>query len=180
MSASFFGSRVSDLIDATQTCLFFAFLNLYRNLFLSARRSPDALTLESCDATQTLCDSFRSHRACSDCGISVANRFVKSKRKFRLRVDDCVRMAYRGGRVKLAPQRVVLPFADREEAGRLLAKALERYRGTNPLVLAIPRGAVPMARLIANALDGELDVVMVRKLGAPGQVRGGDTGRYRF
>ncbi|MGH7726637.1 MAG: phosphoribosyltransferase [Candidatus Eiseniibacteriota bacterium] len=51
----------------------------------------------------------------------------------------------------------------------MLAEALVDFRGRNPLVLAIPRGAVPMARLIADRLDGELDVVLVRKLGAPGQ-----------
>jgi putative phosphoribosyl transferase len=63
---------------------------------------------------------------------------------------------------------IKLPFENRNEAGRLLAQALHAYHGKNPLVLAIPRGAVPMARLIAESLDGELDVVMVRKLGAPG------------
>jgi len=51
----------------------------------------------------------------------------------------------------------------------LLAKRLDHYKGHHPLVLGIPRGAVPMARIIANALDGDLDVVLVRKLGAPGQ-----------
>lgn len=61
----------------------------------------------------------------------------------------------------------LLPFRDRAEAGRHLAAALARFRGAKPLVLAIPRGAVPMARIIADALDGELDVVLVRKLGAP-------------
>jgi len=48
-----------------------------------------------------------------------------------------------------------------------LAKALEAYRGRNPLVLAIPRGAVEMGAVIAEALGGELDVVLVRKLRAP-------------
>ncbi|SFN47512.1 alpha/beta fold hydrolase [Dokdonella immobilis] len=61
----------------------------------------------------------------------------------------------------------LLPFRDRAEAGRHLAAALARFRGSRPLVLAIPRGAVPMARLIADALDGDLDVILVRKLGAP-------------
>ena len=58
-------------------------------------------------------------------------------------------------------------FQDREHAARRLAKRLERYRGQHPLILAIPRGAVPMARLIASHLDGEMDVVLVRKLRAP-------------
>ena len=60
-------------------------------------------------------------------------------------------------------------FANREEAARLLAEQLGNERGKNPLVLGVPRGAVPMARIIADALDGELDVVLVRKLRAPGQ-----------
>lgn len=58
-------------------------------------------------------------------------------------------------------------FKDRLDAARLLALALDKYRGSNPLVLAIPRGAVPMGQLITTALGGELDVVLVRKLGAP-------------
>ena len=58
-------------------------------------------------------------------------------------------------------------FADREDAARQLATALQEYAGKNPLVLAIPRGAVPMARIIAHELKGEFDVVLVRKLPAP-------------
>ncbi|MCD6079110.1 MAG: phosphoribosyltransferase [Ramlibacter sp.] len=58
-------------------------------------------------------------------------------------------------------------FTDRIHAAGLLAEALSHYRGQNPLVLAIPRGAVPMAVLIADALQGELDLVLVRKLHAP-------------
>ncbi|HEU4664478.1 MAG TPA: alpha/beta fold hydrolase [Dokdonella sp.] len=60
-----------------------------------------------------------------------------------------------------------LPFADREDAARSLGEALAKYRGQNPLVLAIPRGAVPIARIVADMLGGELDIVLVRKLGAP-------------
>lgn len=60
-------------------------------------------------------------------------------------------------------------FRNREQAARLIAERLARYRGQRPLILAIPRGAVPMGRVIARALDGELDVVLVHKLGAPGQ-----------
>ncbi|MBK9160375.1 MAG: phosphoribosyltransferase [Nitrosomonadales bacterium] len=58
-------------------------------------------------------------------------------------------------------------FRDREDAARRLAKALVQYRGQHPLVLAIPRGAVPMTRIIADELGGEIDVVLVRKLRAP-------------
>jgi len=58
-------------------------------------------------------------------------------------------------------------FDSRLDAGRKLAKALAAYRGRNPLVLAIPRGAVEMGATIAHALGGELDVVLVKKLRAP-------------
>jgi putative phosphoribosyl transferase len=60
-----------------------------------------------------------------------------------------------------------MAFKNRAEAGQMLARRLDKYRGQHPLVLAIPRGAVPMGRLVADALDGELDVVLVRKLRAP-------------
>ena len=60
-------------------------------------------------------------------------------------------------------------FRDRIQAAEQLAVALAAYRGQHPLVLAIPRGAVPMARLIAERLKGDFDVVLVRKLRAPGQ-----------
>ena len=53
-------------------------------------------------------------------------------------------------------------FEDRIDAARRLVQALAKYRGQNPLVLAIPRGAVPMGRLVAAELGGELDVVLVR------------------
>jgi predicted phosphoribosyltransferase len=59
-------------------------------------------------------------------------------------------------------------FSNREQAARLLAEKLATYKGNNPLILAIPRGAVPMAKIVAEALGGEFDVVLVRKLGAPG------------
>lgn len=60
-------------------------------------------------------------------------------------------------------------FRDRNEAAERLTEKLQAYRGKNPLVLAIPRGAVPMGRVIAQSLGGELDVVLVRKLRAPMQ-----------
>ena len=60
-------------------------------------------------------------------------------------------------------------FDDRNDAARQLAEALKQYRGQNPLVLAIPRGAVPMAKIIADELGGSFDVVLVRKLRAPFQ-----------
>jgi predicted phosphoribosyltransferase len=58
-------------------------------------------------------------------------------------------------------------FQDRIDAAERLAEALAAYRGTRPLVLAIPRGAVPMGHVIAQRLQGDLDVVLVHKLGAP-------------
>lgn len=59
-------------------------------------------------------------------------------------------------------------FQDRIQAAKLLTQSLIQYQGKRPLVLAIPRGGVPLGRYIADALGGELDVVMVRKLGSPG------------
>ena len=60
-------------------------------------------------------------------------------------------------------------FQNREQAAKHLARALNRYAGKNPLILAIPRGAVPMAKILADDLGGDLDVALVHKLGAPGQ-----------
>ena len=58
-------------------------------------------------------------------------------------------------------------FRNRDDAARMLAEKLEPYRGQSPLVLAIPRGAMPMAAIISGALGGEMDVVLVRKMRAP-------------
>lgn len=60
-------------------------------------------------------------------------------------------------------------FYDRREAALMLAQRLTSYRGHHPLVLGIPRGAVPMAKTIAQQLDGDYDVVLVRKLRSPNQ-----------
>jgi putative phosphoribosyl transferase len=61
-------------------------------------------------------------------------------------------------------------FEDREDAGRALAKALAEYRGAaDSIVLALPRGGVPVAFEIAQGLDLPLDVLVVRKLGLPSQ-----------
>jgi predicted phosphoribosyltransferase len=61
-------------------------------------------------------------------------------------------------------------FADRREAGRELAEELRRRLDvTSPVVLGLPRGGVPVAAEVARALDGELDVLVVRKVGVPGQ-----------
>lgn len=60
-----------------------------------------------------------------------------------------------------------MAYRNRNEAADRLADALAAYKGRNPLILAIPRGAVPMGQRLAKALEGELDVVLVRKLRAP-------------
>lgn len=59
-------------------------------------------------------------------------------------------------------------FHDRKQAGRLLAGNLESFRAERPIVLGITRGGVPVALEVARLLDAELDVIVVRKLGAPG------------
>jgi putative phosphoribosyl transferase len=64
-------------------------------------------------------------------------------------------------------EETIMMFANRNQAADRLAVALEAYKGRNPLILAIPRGAVPMGQRLARALGGELDVVLVRKLRAP-------------
>jgi putative phosphoribosyl transferase len=62
------------------------------------------------------------------------------------------------------------PFADRAEAGRVLAEKLPAYAGrSDVVVLGLPRGGVPVAYEVARALGVPLDVFLVRKLGAPGQ-----------
>src|SRR5262245_27616852 len=58
-------------------------------------------------------------------------------------------------------------FEDRIDAAEKLAGRLAYLKGARPLVLAIPRGAVPMARVVADRLGGDLDVVLVRKLRSP-------------
>ncbi len=61
-------------------------------------------------------------------------------------------------------------FKHREHAAHLLADRLNEFsKDKNPLVLGVPRGAVPIAKIIAEALGGELDVVLVHKLGHPDQ-----------
>ncbi len=62
-----------------------------------------------------------------------------------------------------------MKFADRKEAGRRLAERLFRFKDRKPLVLALPRGGLPVGYEIARALAAPLDVVLVRKLGAPDQ-----------
>ena len=63
----------------------------------------------------------------------------------------------------------MMTFRDRSDAGRRLAKALSSYKGRNAIVLALPRGGVPVAAEVAEALDAPLDLILVRKIGVPTQ-----------
>ena len=60
-------------------------------------------------------------------------------------------------------------FRDRRDAGRQLGTALAAYRDRNPLIVGLPRGGVVVAAEVAAALEADLDILVVRKLGAPGQ-----------
>jgi putative phosphoribosyl transferase len=64
---------------------------------------------------------------------------------------------------------VRLPFTDRTEAGRVLAERVAALGLTDPVVLALPRGGVPVAREIAARLGVPFDVLVTRKIGCPGQ-----------
>lgn len=58
-------------------------------------------------------------------------------------------------------------FKNREQAARLVAGRMHHLRGSRPLIISIPRGGVPLGDILANSLLGELDVVIVQKLGFP-------------
>ncbi|UCH76032.1 MAG: phosphoribosyltransferase [Rhodospirillales bacterium] len=60
-------------------------------------------------------------------------------------------------------------FADRADAGRQLAARLARFKDKDPVVLALPRGGVPIGREVASVLGAPMDLILVRKIGAPGQ-----------
>jgi putative phosphoribosyl transferase len=72
--------------------------------------------------------------------------------------------------MRTSSQAVSLPLVNRGSAGRLLAQRLEKYsHRPDVLVLGLPRGGLPVAHQIAEHLDAPLDVLLVRKLGVPGQ-----------
>ena len=60
-------------------------------------------------------------------------------------------------------------FQDRDDAGRQLARALVKYESRHPVILALPRGGVPVAAKVAEHLEAPLDLVLVRKVGVPMQ-----------
>lgn len=62
-----------------------------------------------------------------------------------------------------------MPFKNRSEAGQKLARALSHYKDQHPVILALPRGGVPVAAEVAAALDAPLDLILVRKIGVPFQ-----------
>ena len=62
-----------------------------------------------------------------------------------------------------------MPFRNRADAGRKLAKALARYKNRLPVVLALPRGGVPIAAEVCAALSAPVDLILVRKIGVPFQ-----------
>ena len=63
----------------------------------------------------------------------------------------------------------MMTFRDRSDAGRRLAKALASYKDRHAVVLALPRGGVPVAAEVAATLDARLDLILVRKIGVPSQ-----------
>jgi predicted phosphoribosyltransferase len=74
-------------------------------------------------------------------------------------------MFFRDRQLRSSPK----AFNDRRHAGRILAMQLSRYGGCRAIVLALPRGGVPVGYEVARALDVPLDVFLVRKLGVPGR-----------
>jgi len=63
----------------------------------------------------------------------------------------------------------LVPFKDREEAGKELARALVEFRGKDVVILGMPRGGVVVAKVVAEALGAPLDIVVTRKIAAPGE-----------
>jgi putative phosphoribosyl transferase len=70
---------------------------------------------------------------------------------------------------RIEPGISALPYRDREEAGAVLARMLRDQPGLDPIVLALPRGGVPVGDQIARAIGAPLDLMLVRKIGVPFQ-----------
>lgn len=62
-----------------------------------------------------------------------------------------------------------MPLHDRKGAGERLARALQRFKKNRPLIIALPRGGVPVGAEVAHALDVPLELLIVRKIGVPQQ-----------
>jgi putative phosphoribosyl transferase len=76
---------------------------------------------------------------------------------------------YLGSAGNSAPSEVAMIFVDRIDGGRRLAERLMHLRDKNVVVVGLPRGGVPVAAVVATALNAPLDVILVRKLGVPSQ-----------
>jgi len=61
-----------------------------------------------------------------------------------------------------------MPFKDRQQAGKLLAKKLQKYKGKDTIILAIPRGGLVIGFELAKALNAPLDILVTKKIGYPG------------
>ena len=61
-----------------------------------------------------------------------------------------------------------MPFKDREQAGRQLAEKLQKYKGKDTIILAIPRGGLVIGFVLAKALGAPLDIIVTKKIGYPG------------
>lgn len=91
-----------------------------------------------------------------------------TRSKVFIRFANCARSICRVRRLVVSPMKgCEIAFSDRGEAGRLLAARLASMKLELPVVYALPRGGVPVALEISRALQAPLDLVMVRKIGAP-------------
>jgi putative phosphoribosyl transferase len=79
-----------------------------------------------------------------------------------------VRFGAEGDSMRTGFRKTVVPFTDRMQASQQLVDRLSHLRDSPPLVLAVPPGGVPLGRVVADRLDGDLDVVLARSLGTRG------------
>src|SRR5499433_4609999 len=101
--------------------------------------------------------------------MSSADREVSFIRQAHATLPVALPSPHPGADLTKRAQEGMMPFRDRSEAGRRLAKALAAYKLEKPVILALPRGGVPVAAEVAAALDAPLDLILVRKIGAPMQ-----------